>query len=61
MKSYNANGLLPQSWNYSMDFGHDDAKSCSWMMLAGKTGFTPVSAQPICGTDIPGTSTASSS
>ena len=61
VKSYNANGLLPQSWNYSTDFGHDDAKSCSWMMLAGKNGFTPVSAQPTCGTDIPGTSTASSS
>jgi len=61
VKSYNANGLLPQSWDYATDFGHDDAKSCSWMMLAGKNGFTPVSAQPTCGTDIPGTATASSS
>ncbi len=61
VKSYNANGLLPQSWNYATDFGHDDAKSCSWMMLAGKNGFTPISAQPTCGADIPGTATASSS
>ncbi len=58
VKSYNANGLLPQSWNYSTDFGHDDAKSCSWFVQAKKTGFVPVSSQPTCGTDIPGTTTA---
>ncbi len=58
VKSYNANGLLPQSWNYSTDFGHDDAKSCSWFVQATKTGFVPVSSQPTCGTDIPGTATA---
>jgi branched-chain amino acid transport system substrate-binding protein len=57
--SYNANGLLPQSWNYSTDFGKDDAKSCTWVMKAEKSGFVPVSSQPFCGTDIPGTSTAS--
>jgi hypothetical protein len=58
IKSYNGNGLLPQSWNYTNDFGHDDAKSCTWMVQAGKTGFTVVSSQPFCGADIPGTSTA---
>jgi branched-chain amino acid transport system substrate-binding protein len=58
--SYNANGLLPQSWNYSTDFGKDDAKSCTWIMKAEKNGFVPVSSQPFCGTDIPGTATASS-
>jgi len=57
--SYNAGGLLPQSWDYKTDFGHDDAKSCSWFVQATKTGFVPVSSQPICGTDIPGTATAS--
>jgi ABC-type branched-subunit amino acid transport system substrate-binding protein len=56
--SYNAGGLLPQSWNYTTAFGHD-AKSCSWIMKAGKTGFTAISAQPTCGADIPGTATAS--
>jgi branched-chain amino acid transport system substrate-binding protein len=56
--SYNANGLLPQSWDYTTDFGKDDAKSCAWMMQATKNGFTAVSTQPFCGTDIPGTSTA---
>ena len=61
LKSYNVNGLLPQSINYSTIFGHDLPKQCTWVMQAGKTGFTAVSSQPICGTDIPGTSTASSS
>jgi branched-chain amino acid transport system substrate-binding protein len=56
--SYNGNGLLPQSWDYKTDFGHDDAKSCAWMMQAHQTGFTAVSSQPFCGTDIPGTATA---
>jgi branched-chain amino acid transport system substrate-binding protein len=61
IKSYNANGLLPQSWNYSTAFGHDSAKSCAWFVRANKTGFTPVSSTPTCGTDIPGTSTANAS
>ncbi len=61
IKSYNANGLLPQSWNYTTAFGHDSAKSCAWMVQATKTGFTAVSSQPFCGTDIPGTSTANAS
>jgi ABC-type branched-subunit amino acid transport system substrate-binding protein len=61
LKSYNVNGLLPQTINYSTIFGHDLPKQCTWVMQAGKTGFTAVSSQPICGTDIPGTSTATSS
>jgi branched-chain amino acid transport system substrate-binding protein len=59
VKSYNANGILPQTLDFATDFGHDDAKSCSWMMQAGKNGFTAVSSQPFCGADIPGTATAS--
>ena len=46
--------------DYATDFGHDP-KSCAWMVQANKTGFTPVSSQPFCGTDIPGTSTANAS
>jgi ABC-type branched-subunit amino acid transport system substrate-binding protein len=61
LKSYDVNGLLPQPINYSTVFGHDPAETCSWFMKAEKTGFVPVSSQPICGKDIPGTSTASSS
>ena len=61
LKSYNANGLLPESINYSTIFGHDPAKTCAWVMQAEKTGFVAISSQPDCGTDLPGTSTASSS
>ncbi len=61
VKSYNGNGLLPVTINYTNDFGHDLAKSCGWYMIAEKSGFVPSSSQPWCGTDIPGTTTVSSS
>ncbi|MGD0311310.1 MAG: ABC transporter substrate-binding protein [Acidimicrobiales bacterium] len=60
LKSYDANGLLPKPINYSTIFGHD-TPDCTWIMKAETNGFTPVSTQPICGSDIPGTSTASPS
>jgi ABC-type branched-subunit amino acid transport system substrate-binding protein len=60
LKSYNGNGLLPESINYSTIFGHDLPKGCGWYMRATKTGFVPTSSQPFCGHDIPGTSTATS-
>jgi ABC-type branched-subunit amino acid transport system substrate-binding protein len=59
IKSYNANGLLPQSINYSSVFGHD-LPECTWIMKAQKAGFVAISSKPTCGHDIPGTSTASS-
>jgi branched-chain amino acid transport system substrate-binding protein len=59
LKSYNGNGLLPQSTNYSTNFGKDLPKSCGWYMIAEKNGFVPSSTKPYCGTDIPGTTTAS--
>jgi len=61
LKSYNANGLLPQSINYSTIFGHDPAQECAWVVQAQKSGFKVMSSQPFCGTDIPGTSTANAS
>ncbi len=61
LKSYNGNGLLPETINYSTDFGHDLSKSCGWYMIAEKTGFVPSSNQPWCGTDLPGTTTVSGS
>jgi branched-chain amino acid transport system substrate-binding protein len=61
LKSYNGNGLLSQSINYSTVFGHDPAKTCLWYMRAQKKGFVPVSSQPWCGHDVPGTSVAGSS
>ena len=39
IKSYNGNGLLPESINYSNDFGKDLPKSCGWYMKAEKSGF----------------------
>jgi branched-chain amino acid transport system substrate-binding protein len=56
IKSYNGNGLLPISINYSTVFGHD-LPQCAWVMWAQKSGFVPVSAKPFCGTDYAGTST----
>ena len=61
LKSYNAEGLLPESFNYSTNFGHDPHPQCAWMMQAKKTGFVAVSSKPFCGTDLPGTSTATTS
>ncbi len=61
LKSYNANGLLPVSFDYATDFGHDPHPQCAWMMQAEKTKFVAVSSKPFCGTDIPGTSTANAS
>jgi len=58
LKSYDGNGLLPQSIDYSSIFGHDPAKTCLWYLQAKKSGFVPVSSQPWCGHDIPGTSVA---
>lgn len=58
LKSYNGNGILPVSINYSTIFGHDLAKSCGWYMQAKPKGFVPVTSQPVCGHDLPGTSTA---
>jgi branched-chain amino acid transport system substrate-binding protein len=59
IKSYNGNGLLSQTINYSTIFGHDLPKACEWYMTAEKNGFVPTSTSPVCGTDIPGTTTAS--
>jgi ABC-type branched-subunit amino acid transport system substrate-binding protein len=60
IKNYNGNGLLPESINYSTDFGHDPAKMCGWYMKAEKSGFVAVSSQPWCGTDLAGTTTVQS-
>jgi len=60
-KSYNGNGLLPSSIDYSTIFGHDEPQQCGWFVQAEAKGFVPTSSQPFCGTDIPGTSTATSS
>ena len=58
LKSYNGNGLLPHPINYATIFGHDLAQTCFWVLKAEKAGFTTVSSNPVCGKDLPGTSTS---
>ena len=60
IESYNADGLLPKSIDYSTVFGHDPPEQCSWVLQAHKGGFVLTQSQPFCGTDIRGSSTASS-
>ncbi len=60
LKSYSANGLLPNPFNYSTNFGHDPAQQCLWILKAEKSGFVSTSTKPFCGSDLPGTTTASS-
>jgi len=61
VKSYNGNGLLPVPLDYATNFGHDPSQSCGWFLQAKKSGFALVSSKPFCGTDLPGTSTATAS
>jgi len=61
VKAYTGNGLLPVSIDYSTIFGHNTSESCGWYMQAEEIGFVAASQTPICGRNIPGTSTASSS
>jgi branched-chain amino acid transport system substrate-binding protein len=58
IKSYNADGLLPVTINYSTIFGHE-APQCVWLFRAEKSGFALVQKNDVCGESIPGTSTAS--
>jgi len=59
IKSYNGNGLLAQTINYSTIFGHDLPQPCEWYMIAEKYSFVPASSSTFCGKDVPGTTTAS--
>jgi hypothetical protein len=59
LKAYNANGLLPNSINYSTIFGHDPSSTRTWILRARKSSFVPVSPRPFCGHDVPGTTTLS--
>ncbi len=60
LKSYNGNGLLGETINYSTIFGHDLSQICGWYMIAEKNSFVPSSTTPSCGKDIPGTTTVQS-
>ena len=58
IKAYNGNGLLPVTINYSTVFGKGEHPMCDWYVRAQKSGFVPVSPQPLCGNVIPGTGIA---
>jgi branched-chain amino acid transport system substrate-binding protein len=58
IKSYNSNGLLANTINFSTVFGHD-LPICVWALRAEKSGFVPTKSTPYCGTDIPGTKATS--
>jgi ABC-type branched-subunit amino acid transport system substrate-binding protein len=58
IKGYNGNGILPYSIDYPTIFGHDLPAYCAWYMQARPSGFVATSSQPLCGTDLPGSSTA---
>jgi branched-chain amino acid transport system substrate-binding protein len=60
LKAYNANGLLAKPIDYSTIFGHDPPEQCVWVLQAESNGFVPTSPNPVCGTDLPGTSTVHS-
>jgi branched-chain amino acid transport system substrate-binding protein len=60
IKNYTANGLLPKPIDYSTNFGHDPAQQCVWVLRAQNSGFVPASTQPVCGTDIKGSSGSTS-
>ena len=53
--AYNANGLLSTTIDYATIFGHD-SPDCVWALQVHPKGFVPVSSQPVCGHDVPGTS-----
>lgn len=60
VRSYDGNGLLARSIDYSTIFGHDLAEQCSWYLVARRNGFVPTSRTPWCGRDLPGTTTVQS-
>jgi hypothetical protein len=61
LKAYDVNGLLAKPINYSTIFGHDPPEQCVWVLQAESNGFVPTSANPVCGSDLRGTSTVHSS
>jgi branched-chain amino acid transport system substrate-binding protein len=56
--SYNADGLLPDSINFTTIFGHNLPKSCGWYMEATKSGFKATTTAPVCAGYLPNSNTA---
>jgi len=51
---YNANGLLPVTLNYKINFGYNTHIGCEWYEKAETSGFVATSATPTCTPYIPG-------
>jgi hypothetical protein len=58
IKAYNANGILPDTINFSTIFGHNLPKSCGWYMQAQKNGFKATTTAPVCSGYLPHSNTA---
>jgi branched-chain amino acid transport system substrate-binding protein len=58
IKAYNANGILPDTINFSTIFGQNLPKSCGWYMQAQKTGFKATTTAPVCSGYLPHSNTA---
>jgi branched-chain amino acid transport system substrate-binding protein len=58
IKSYNADGILPDTINFSTIFGHNLPKSCGWYMEAEKNGFKATTTAPVCSGYLPNSNTA---
>jgi branched-chain amino acid transport system substrate-binding protein len=61
VKSYNGNGILPTSINYSTVFGHSANPQCGWFLQAKPKGFVPLQNSLQCGTLIPGSGQSAAS
>lgn len=54
--NWTGGGLLADSIDYATVFGKGVSPSCSWYLVAKKSGFVPVGTKPLCGTTIKGKS-----
>jgi branched-chain amino acid transport system substrate-binding protein len=54
--TYNADGVLPVTLNYAVNFGYNTKETCGWYELAEKTDFKATSDTPTCSTYVPGSS-----
>ncbi len=52
--SYNANGILPVTLNYKVNFGYNTHLQCGWTEVAKPSGFKATSSNPSCYPLIPG-------
>jgi branched-chain amino acid transport system substrate-binding protein len=54
--AYDGEGVLPQSLNYSINFGYNVKQECTWLMKAETKEFVATTTAPSCHPYIPGSS-----